>query len=171
MAVPMTQPTPSEQIDPGRAAASPSTSLATTFRSTSATMPASADGGACARIRRAQDHFRDVLASFLSQPSTGTFDALRWEGSAYLEFERDEILSVVDEVDLPLEDVNALRANHDRLVRAFNTVLWDVPGGFQLCDDVHELRHELLQQIELCERAVCPVLVTLDVRSAPLPPA
>ena len=134
-------------------------------RDATAAGPASSsigDGAAqCRAIRDSQLRFREAVADFLNEPSMETFDVLRDEGAHYLDFERRVILPFADTQSATDFQIDELRDNHDQLVRAFNIVLWDMPGSYRLLDDVRHLRHVLLQQVQLCERAVCPVLIDL----------
>jgi hypothetical protein len=116
----------------------------------------------CREIRAAQEEFREALAQFLNQPSMETYEGLRAAGGSYLDFERRVILPFADSYAATDFQADELRNNHDQLVRAFNIVLWDTMGTYRLVDDAAKLRHIFLQQVDLCERAVCPVIDLRD---------
>jgi hypothetical protein len=116
----------------------------------------------CREIQDAQIRFREALGGFLNEPSMESFEVLRDEGARYLDFERRVILPFADSQAATDFQVDELRDNHDRLVRAFNIVLWDMPGSFRVFDDARKLRHIFLQQVQLCDRAVCPFIDLRD---------
>jgi len=116
----------------------------------------------CWEIRDAQAAFREAIGSFLNQPSMEAYEALRVAGGAYLDFERRVILPFADSNAATDFQAEELRVNHDLLVRAFNIVLWDTLGSYRLVEDAAKLRHIFLQQADLCERAVCPVIDLRD---------
>ena len=116
----------------------------------------------CEAIRDAQGSFREAIGAFLNQPSMETYEVLRATGSSYLDFERRVLLPFADSHAVTEFQADELRMNHDLLVRAFNIVLWDTLGSYRLVEDAAALRHVFLQQADLCERAVCPVIDLRD---------
>jgi len=115
----------------------------------------------CREIQDAQLELRDALGDFLARPSMEAFESLRGAGLRYLDFERRVIVPFADSQPATDFQIDELRDNHDRLVRAFNVVLWDSPANYRLLEDARKLRNVFLQQVQqvqLCERAVCPYI-------------
>lgn len=101
-------------------------------------------------IRAAQRRFGEAIAAFLAEPSTWAFEAVRVEAGDYLDVERRRLLPCL--TDAGGDAAEQVTTNHVLLAQAVNTVLWDPPGTFRLCEDVRRLRDALLRQIDTCER-------------------
>jgi hypothetical protein len=97
-----------------------------------------------------QARARDAVSELLDQPSTQCMDRLRSVFARYLRSERlflDDPANVHDAWRAELEE------QHARVAAAFNSVLWETPGSAALWQRAMHLRHVLLRQIDVCQRA------------------
>ena len=115
------------------------------------------------------DHVRELVASYLEHPSNEGFRAMTSDVRRFLRFEVDDVFSEVARGGFPAEVVEGLAQGHCDLITRVNRLAWHVPGSAELHLEAHDLRRELLHQIERYTRLRLPrgAVVTGPERSAP----
>jgi hypothetical protein len=94
------------------------------------------------------ESLREQLADFLDRPSTDGLSGLTAALQSFVLFETTSVLTeeVLDE--FAIERVDALAAGHDALAERVNLLCWALPGSSEAQTAAHQLRHEVLSQID-----------------------
>ena len=66
----------------------------------------------------------------------------------FVHFESEHVLTEASLTDLGVERFDELALGHDALASRLNLLAWVVPGSGDAQAAVHQLRHELLVQVE-----------------------